>query len=65
MKHAAFERKTGDSVSVGVSASVPGTEVLLLSMNALQKLDSDADRARVWRNLARCIAQRLVARTSM
>jgi len=57
---------TLDSVrTASVSASVPGTEVLLLSMNALQKLDSDADRALVWRNLARCVAQRLVARTSV
>jgi hypothetical protein len=47
-----------------VTASVPGTEVLLLSMSAFQKLEDDADRAIVWRNMSRCLAQRLVARTS-
>lgn len=47
-----------------VSAAVPGTEVLLLSMSALQKIERDADRAQFWKNVARCVAQRLVDRTS-
>lgn len=47
-----------------VSAAVPGTEVLLLSMSALQKLDRDEDRAQFWKNVAKCLAARLVQRTS-
>jgi hypothetical protein len=46
-----------------VVAAVPSTEVLLLSVSALQRLESEADRTLVWRNLARALARRLVART--
>lgn len=47
-----------------VSAAVPGTEVLLLSMSALQKIEAETDRAAFWKNVARCLAARLVARTA-
>lgn len=57
---------TLDSVRTArVTASVPDTEVLLLSMSALQKIERETDRSLVWKNMARCLAQRLVARTSL
>lgn len=43
-----------------VVAASPDTEVVLFSESAFVRLESEADRAIVWRNLARVLAQRLV-----
>ena len=43
-----------------VVAASPDTEVVLFSESALTRLEGEADRAVVWRNLARVLAQRLV-----
>ena len=43
-----------------VVAASPDTEVVLFSESAFNRLEQEADRAIVWRNLARVLAQRLV-----
>ncbi len=46
--------------SARVMAASPDTEVVLFSESALNDLEKDADRAIIWRNLARVLAQRVV-----
>ena len=46
--------------SARVVAASPDTEVVLFSESALNDLEKDADRAIIWRNLARVLAQRVV-----
>ncbi len=43
-----------------VVAASPDTEVVLFSESAINTLKDDADRAIIWRNLARVLAQRVV-----
>lgn len=43
-----------------VIAVSPDTEIVLFSDSAIASLENDADRAVVWRNLARVLAQRVV-----
>ncbi|MCB0597090.1 MAG: cyclic nucleotide-binding domain-containing protein [Lewinellaceae bacterium] len=43
-----------------VVAASPDTEVVLFSESAINTLKEDADRAIIWRNLARVLAQRVV-----
>lgn len=46
-----------------VVAAVPETEIVVLSLSAIERLPSDKDRSIVWRNLARCVAERLSLQT--
>lgn len=46
--------------SAQVVAASPDTEVVLFSESAFNQLEEDADRAVIWRNLARVLAQRVV-----
>lgn len=43
-----------------VVAASPDTEVVLFSESAIDQLRSEADKAAVWRNLARVLAQRVI-----
>ncbi|MCB0546946.1 MAG: cyclic nucleotide-binding domain-containing protein [Phaeodactylibacter sp.] len=43
-----------------VVAASPDTEVVLFSESAINTLEDNADRAIIWRNLARVLAQRIV-----
>lgn len=43
-----------------VVAASPDTEVVLFRESAINTLENDADRAIIWRNLARVLAQRVV-----
>ncbi|MEZ5042773.1 MAG: cyclic nucleotide-binding domain-containing protein [Saprospiraceae bacterium] len=46
--------------SAQVVAASPNTEVVLFSETALNRLESEADRTIIWRNLSRVIAQKLM-----
>ena len=43
-----------------VIAASPDTEIVLFSDSAINSLENNEDRAVVWRNLARVLAQRVV-----
>jgi CRP-like cAMP-binding protein len=43
-----------------VVAASPDTEVVLFSLSAVKRLESEADKAIIWRNLARILAQKVL-----
>ena len=43
-----------------VVAASPNTEVVLFNEEALNSLDLESDKAVIWRNLAKVLAQRVV-----
>jgi hypothetical protein len=51
--------------SADVLALSNDTEVVLLSQKAIDRIVDPLDQATIWRNLARCIAERLAARGSV
>lgn len=46
-----------------IRVAVPGTELLILPVSAIERLDAATDQVVVWRNLARGLAQQLVAQS--
>jgi CRP-like cAMP-binding protein len=48
--------------SADVISAVPGTEVILMSLSSLNRLSKTEDKAKVWQNLARLLARRLMGR---
>ena len=47
-----------------LTAAEEDTEVVLFSVSAIKRLESDSDKIIVWQNLAKILAERLVQRTS-
>lgn len=50
--------------SADVIAALPDTEVILMSLSSLNRLSQPEDKTKVWQNLARLLARRLMGRNA-
>jgi len=55
----------GTPRSADVIAAAPNTEVVLISLSAVNRLQATSDRTQIWRNLAALLARRVITKNTL